>query len=128
MLDREHWEALEADLLAAGFTIADIPGRVSWRAVAALAQHSYPGSAFFTVLSDEETQWPRVEQLLAVLIDAVNNLGWLYTTAHSDTKVPPPDPFPRPGVGPTENEDVQHIGADPIPREDFHDWWARGGG
>jgi hypothetical protein len=75
---------------------------------------------------DEDTQWPRLEQLSAFLIDAINDLGWLYQSANSKNKVPRPARFPRPGVVPVTDPDAQHYGSDPIRSDEFESWWAEG--
>ena len=125
-LDRSTWEALEADLLSAGFVWADVPNRVTWRALLAMVKYSRPGSAMYLEASDEDTQWPRQEQLTAFLIDAISDLGWMYQSANSKGKVARPARFPRPGVEPVSDPDAQHYGADPIPADEFASWWAEG--
>ena len=127
-LPQAQWEALEADLVYAGFAWSDIPQRLSWRGVHLFARHARPDSAFFAANADEDTQWPRMDQLTAALIDAVNSLTWITQAINSEEgKRPPrPQPFPRPGVKPVEDPDSQHYGHDPIPAYDFDTWWATG--
>lgn len=117
---------MEADLLSAGFVWSDVPSRVTWRALLAMVKYSKPGSALYLVTSDEDTLWPRQEQLTAYLIDAIRDLGWLYQSANSKGKVPRPQPFPRPGVEPVADPDAQHYGSDPIRADEFESWWAEG--
>ena len=125
-LDREQWEALEVDLLSIGFVWADVPARVTWRALVALVKFSKPGSALYLVTADKETPWPRQDQLSAYLIDAINNLGWMYQSANSKDSVPRPPPFPQPGAEPVKDPNAQHFGSDPIPADEFDSWWANG--
>ena len=119
---------MEADLVHAGWAWSDIPGRLSWRGVELFARHSRQDSAFYAVNADEDTQWPRLEQLTAVLIDAVNTLTWITQAINSEESKRParPQPFPRPGVTPVEDPDAQHYGSEPIPARDFDTWWATG--
>jgi len=43
--------------------------------------------------------WSAVEMLLASLIDAVRQNGWMYAVVHSKDRVPPqPEPVTRPGI------------------------------
>lgn len=35
---------------------------------------------------------------MAVLIDEVRNLSWAYASAHSESKIPRPEPVKRPGL------------------------------
>lgn len=127
-LPREQWEAIEADLLAAGFVLADIPSRVTWRAVIAQTKLSRPGSALHAVAATDETPWPRIEQLMAVLVDGMNDLAWLYMTAHTEDPPPRPQRYPRPGVQQIEDDRIQHYGSEPIPANEFDAWWNGGGG
>lgn len=43
-------------------------------------------------------KWSTVETLLAVLIDEMRIWQWIYVQAHTDKKLPRPDPIRRPGV------------------------------
>ena len=126
-LPTDQWVALEADLLVAGFTLSDIPTRVSWRALYAMVRHTRPESAFYAVLSDEDTQWPRSDQLTAALIDSIRDLTWMYQCAHSDSPPARPQPFPRPGVEAVP-DGADHYGSEPIAADDFEAWWQMGGG
>ena len=121
-------EALEADLVHAGWAWSDVPRRLSWRGVHVFARHAREDSAFFAVNADEDTQWPRHDQLTVILIDAVNELAWLTQAINSEEGKRPPRPqrFPRPGVEPVGDPDSQHYGSDPIPAADFDSWWATG--
>jgi hypothetical protein len=127
-LPQAQWEALEADLVHAGFAWSDVPQRLSWRGVHLFARHARQDSAFYMANADEDTQWPRLDQLITVLIDAVNSLTWVTQAINSDEGHRParPQPFPRPGVTPVEDPDSQHYGHDPIPAQDFDVWWSTG--
>lgn len=133
-LPREQWEALEADLLALGFTVADVPGRVSWRALHLFRQHARPESAVFLVEYGEDAKWSHVAMLLADVGDAIRGLayqGQVYRWIDCGEQGMPPErprPTPRPGVDQAlpDGEGTTHLGADPIPMDEFDDWWATG--
>ncbi|HET8589006.1 MAG TPA: hypothetical protein VFM01_05185, partial [Nakamurella sp.] len=47
-----------------------------------------------------QAPWSRTEMLLAAAVDGLNRLAWMYASAHSKSSLTPPQPIPRPGVGP----------------------------
>lgn len=52
-----------------------------------------------------KARWSTMEGLLATLIDEVRQLSWVYASAHTDTKIPRPEPIKRPGVsGPSRRK------------------------
>lgn len=149
---RSQWEAIEADLLAVGFTVADIPARVTWRALLAFASHSRRDSALYQEGRREQSgdyaQYSQLEHLVSVLIDSVREtsygiavLQWMYQCAHTEKGQPIPRqpklpvPLERPGVvtQTQQRDEIQrtpvgvtgkHIGTDPIPMADFKRFWA----
>lgn len=42
--------------------------------------------------------WSPTDHLLALLIDEVRQLAWMYAQRHSKSKITPPAPLERPGV------------------------------
>lgn len=79
-LPREEWEAIESRLLSRGFTLADVPGRVTWRAVKVMLRHP----------------WQDAEHLAALQVDVARLLLWTKTEDGSKGRNQP-DPIPRPG-------------------------------
>lgn len=121
-LPREQWEALEADLLRAGFTLADIPGRVSWRAVKSMVKHSGPDSALHRwVTRKQPPRWGYTEYLLADLIDLVALLWWAKTEDGQKNRNRP-KPTPRQGVKAPTTDVV--LGGKGVPVEDYPALWA----
>lgn len=97
VLDR-HGEAIEHDLVCAGWTLDDVPGRLNWRALNRFVRQSakQPGSAFARELAGDDAGWGMTEMLLASILDGVAAGNW----QRGGGKGPRPKPVPRPGVGP----------------------------
>jgi hypothetical protein len=109
-------EEIEADLARYyRLELSDLfqPGSsLTWRRLLVLLKHLPPESAVNTairnrtpedVLSESDHdpatgKWSTVETLLAVLIDEMRIWQWIYVQAHTDKKLPRPDPIRRPGV------------------------------
>lgn len=125
-LPREEWEALEADLLSFGFTLADVPVRVSWRALVAYVTRAGHGSMLHGERSDEDTPWPRVEQLLGLIHDAITQLHHVTIRSNGGEPAREWQPLPRPGVVAALPEGTKHVGSDPIPAAHFDHWWNTG--
>lgn len=100
-LERAQWEAVEADLLLAGFVLADVPHRVTWRAVKVLFAFAPRESAVFRLSGPEAHRWGDIEQLLALLVDLTQLRVWQQTKdAQSGRNRPKPirrpwDPEPK---------------------------------
>lgn len=103
---------------------------MSWRRLRVLIQHLPPESHTMTALrngmSEEEldeqaepgaakrARWSQLEQLVAVVADAVRRLEYVTIAANTDSKAArpdPPEPIPRPGVrdGPPKTQLPEHI-------------------
>jgi hypothetical protein len=97
----EHGEAVEHDLVCAGWTLDDVPERLNWRAFRSFVMQDaqQPGSALRRTLIGDDHIWGLPEQLLAAVVDAIQQGNW--QRAASGAKRPPkrPKPIPRPGVG-----------------------------
>lgn len=108
-LSRETWEAIESDLLRKGFTLADVPGRVSWRAVIAMQRHSRQDDAVFKDAFGDKASWTVTDHLLACLVDLSNMLVWMQS-ADGQKNRNRPKPIERPG----DREDLEAlpVGAD----------------
>lgn len=64
----------------------------------AIRNHT-PDSVIAESKSDPtKSKWSSAEMMLAVVIDEVRQLQWMYAQAHSDKRIPRPDPIPRPGL------------------------------
>lgn len=79
-LPREDWEAIEADLLRDGFTLSDVPRRVTWRAL----------------LVKVRNPWRSGDYVSALTVDALQVLIW-QNTEDGQKGVNMPAPIPRPG-------------------------------
>lgn len=120
-LPREQWEALESDLMRVGYTAADVPRRLSWRALKAFVAHVRPGDAFYHQLHGEVAEWSAQEHLTANLIDLVMLLVW-FKTSDGQKGRNRPKPVQRPGVN-QQSEGVS-LGGAGVPVEEFADRWA----
>ena len=111
-----------------GATLADVPERIGWDALAHLVAHLDAGSATVCALAPDVAKWEgpaRVPMLLAELLDAVNALTWVTTCANTPRGKPRPKrpkPYPRPGA----SRGGTKVGRDPVPVSEFEKWW-RGG-
>lgn len=128
-LSRESWEAIEADLLSFGFTLADIPKRVSWRAIRAHVTHARQGTALFHHNNGEQADWTVDTYLLALVVDLLKVNNWMRTKdAQHGHNVPKPLPRPKnphAQVDPTREE--SHYGSQPMSPTEFQSWWANKG-
>lgn len=86
---------------------------LTWRKLLVLLKHLPAESALNTVIRNNalerdlalheakadpaKSSWSTVETLLASLVDEMRINTWVYVQAHSDKKVPKPDPIRRPG-------------------------------
>lgn len=111
MILRDHYEAIEYDLLTIGIDLADLwQGRMSWRRLGVILRNLPADSAYSTSVREATTdeqweeiesevrehhgRWSRSDFLLARTGDLIQHLIWMQT----DRKTPPPEPLPRPGV------------------------------
>jgi hypothetical protein len=112
---------LESDLLRAGFTLADIPSRVTWRAVKVRYEHADQGDALYREAHGEIAAWSDTEYLLADLCDLAALLLWS-KTADAQKGKGAPKPRPRPGVKPVV--DGIALGSGGVPVDEFPQRWA----
>jgi hypothetical protein len=111
-------EALEADLHRYyGLDLVQFfrPGSgLSWRKLLALTEYLPPEGALNTAIrnslpEDElarrrgagdpaKAPWSSLESLMAIMVDEVRQLAWMYAQSHTESKLPRPEPLPRPGV------------------------------
>lgn len=127
----EHGPALDFDLMTlTRFTLEDVGGALSWRALLHFVDGLGPTSALMRSMSPELGDmgpWldgTVVAPLLADLIDCVNYLRWESASANvpkGKTRPRRPKPVKRPcGMG---GEGEKRIGRDPIPIGEFDTWW-----
>ena len=108
------------------FTLDDLGGDLSEAALLSFSGH-LPMEAALVAEMDELGGWSRTEQLLARLVEAVEMLDWHTLCRGLKRSQWPPRPrrIPRPGVDPYEG---RRIGKEPIPIEDFNEWYYGGEG
>ena len=100
-----------------GFTLADIPVRVTWRALIAMVRRSRHGSAVFHEIAGDAGDWGPLENIAATQLDVLNTIAWL----NSDTKKnPKPQPVKRPGAATAAETFGSKESA--VPESEF---WAR---
>lgn len=90
---------MEADLARAGWTIDDVPDRLPWSALVALAEHSGPGTAVWAVERGDLAAWGVSEHLIRRTVDLLQILVWQNTAdASPDAKtgIAPGKMFPEP--------------------------------
>ena len=114
-LPQDHWDAIEADLLGMGWTLADVPTVVSWRALLAYCRNAPRASALFRVANAEQAEWGPAEWIAADLVD---QLQWL-RFALSGKGAKKPKPYPRPGV---EDETTTTFGGSHMDLDEMKDW------
>jgi hypothetical protein len=91
-LPREHWEAIEADCLAAGWHVRDL----NWREIRTMVKHCDRGTALFRVTHGERATWSVTDHLLAMVVDLLGLLVWFKTKDGSKNRNRP-KPVARPG-------------------------------
>lgn len=117
-MSRESWGALEADLLRAGYTMADYPKRLDLRAVIAFWRYAVPGSAVFRVEHGAKGEWQYTQELLALILETLRDANW---QRQGISTAPRPQKLPRPGQ---EVEGVRHFGDEPMTIAEFNKRWA----
>lgn len=98
-LDR-YGEAIEYDLIRAGWTLDDVPHRLSWRALIAFVKQDghQTDSALRRVVLGADHVWGLTEFLLADVFDAMQWGNWQRASAGARSRPPRPKPYPRPGI------------------------------
>ena len=99
-LSRGLWEAIEADLLVRGFTLADVPVRVTWRALLAMVHRSQHGSAVFHEMHGEVARWSNTEHVLVSILEMLQTIAWLQSDTKKNER---PLPIQRPGFDSAES-------------------------
>ena len=105
------------------FTLDDLGGELSARALLAFLSHLPPESASFASINGDLGGWSRTDMLLARICEAVESVCWMESNRgrkKSQTS-PKPKRIVRPGV---KDDGVKRIGSKPIPIEDFDEWYG----
>lgn len=115
----EHREAVEYELIRAGYRLRDIPTEaLNWRDLYVMVRQwqAEPGNAFSRSFHGY-TLWTTGEQLLAHAVDVLAIGNWQRQQKASAQK---PKKIPRPWE---KAKDSRRLGSDPIPISQFDDWW-----
>ena len=117
----EHGEAIEADLVAAGWTLDDVPARLPWRSFYAYVAHLPNDSALKRELNGENGEWSTLLKTNAILADLYDLLSGFATAFAKSRGGHPkaPKPYKRPGA----QSGQQHIGSGAVPHGTFMEWW-----
>lgn len=115
----DQWDALEADLLRAGCSINDYPQRFSLRTLVSFFRHSPRGSAVFSTMYGERSQWGTLEELLALVVEALWDANW---QRQGKAQAPRPEPIRRPGR--ERPGDTKHYGGEGMSIDEFEQRWA----
>lgn len=102
-----------------GFTLADVPARLPWRALLAFAGHIDERSATFRELHPEYGGWTVPEALMADVFDAVMEVART-VAALSGKKPKKIPPHTRPWA---KDRHTRHFGRGAIPVSKFNEFW-----
>lgn len=125
----DHGGALDYDLMTmTQYTLDDVGGRLSTGALAHFVKHLPPSSETKRALSPEDAEkvaWMDgdvTSQLVAILIDELRGMQWLYAKSNSKGSVRRPKPFETPWND-GEGYGERRIGSDPITIAEFDAWF-----
>lgn len=121
----EHLEAIEADLVAVGWTWDDVPERLPWRSLFAFVKHLPATSALGRALDPETASWmdgTLVANLLAELGYRLDVANW-QRSRDGQKGHRKPKPWPRPWV---KAQGTRTIGRGAIPMSAWADFWGDG--
>lgn len=117
----EHGEAIEADLVGAGWTLDDVPSRLPWRALYAFVTHLPSDSALKREMNGEDSEWAttlKTNAILADIHDAITSFAAMFAKAKGGHPKEP-KPYKRPGASSGE----KRIGKGAVPHGTFMKWW-----
>lgn len=112
----EHFEAVEADLLDRGWRLAEVGLTFSWRDLLIMIRRLQADPATATARSIHGEHWKVTDQLLAAIVDLLQNANW-------QRQGKPHAPKPKPLQRPWEKPRGRKLGSKPIPISEFNDWW-----
>jgi len=113
----EHQEAVEFELLRAGFRLRDVGSeQLDWRDFYVLVRGwvNVPHNEVARSARGHDL-WTVEEQLLAIAADRLAHANW----QRAGRRVAPPKPLPRPW----DKKKSRQLGRDAIPISQFDDWW-----
>lgn len=119
--DRE-WEAIEYELIRAGWTLEDVPRRLSWMALDAFVEHLPQDSALGRVRDPHAALWTLTPHLLAEAVYRLQVLHWVQTE-DGQKNLNPPERIERPGV---TNPNKKRMGSGTVLVSEWDDWWNGG--
>lgn len=123
-----HRGALAYDLMTkTPYTIDDVPERMSWTDLLDFTQHLPQDSALVREMFPEQVIYGNEMFTQAILMDIHDLLSFFlyaYANAHKrkGATIDRPKPYKRPWA-PEADEADRRIGSDPIPADQFDDWW-----
>lgn len=123
-----HRGALSYDLMTrTPYTIDDVPERMSWVDLLDFVQHVPQDSALAREMFPEQVIYGNEMFTQAILMDihdAIVDFAYIYASIHAKkgARIKPPKPYKRPWAPDTDDEG-KRIGSDPIPADQFDDWW-----
>lgn len=124
-LPDDQWLAIEADLVNAGWTLEDVPRRLSWSALYAFVLHSPATSALSRVRSPEQASWvdgTGLATLLAAIGYRLDTANWQRSKDGQKNRRRP-QPWETPW---NKSKNRRTIGAGPIPASDWEAFWDGG--
>lgn len=107
-----------------GWTLADAPHHLSWRALFSFIQFLGPESAYMRVTNPEYAFWlgsEGVPNLLAALVDVGNTQVWQQSKDGSKNRN-----RPKPIKRPWSKSNSKQVGSGPIPASEWADFWGDG--
>ena len=124
----DHGGALDYDLMTmTAYTLDDVGGRLPVGSLAHFVQNLPPSSATMRALfpaDADKVAWAEgraTAQLLAVLVDELRGMQWLYASRNSRGSVRRPHPFETPWSEGTRGE--KRIGSAPVTIAEFDRWF-----
>ena len=105
----------------AGFTLDDIPARLSYRALNSFIKHLGLDSALAAEVLPEESSWGTAVKTNTILADIFDMLAMINANLvglGSGKRAKQPKPYPRP----KNKKDRQKIGRDSLPLDELREW------
>lgn len=105
----------------AGFTLDDVPARLSYRALNSFIMHLGLDSALAAEVLPEESSWGTAVKTNTILADIFDMLAMINANLvglGSGKRAKQPKPYPRP----KNKKDRQKIGRDALPLDDLREW------
>lgn len=110
------------------WTLDDVGGSLSVRALVNFIRHLGVGSALYGELNPDASEWKNGEnqsEILADIFDLIQSIAYAYEIVNTKKdkrgSIKKPSPYPRPGA---KDDGMEHYGKDPIAVCDFDSWWA----